>query len=288
MVLVLSNKLTEMFVNQELSRGSVSYKQVNMENIMEIESIKNSIMYYDKVFVGVNLKYDYRDIISLIQMETNEINIILLVQTREDYSKIKGVMARKDVECTCVTTATLSETKVSSLIRQYFEENYGKEFNEKDIKSIYRFLRFKTNINKELTEIGNFRTLTKMREYVNKREGITSNNFWYYLLMKERDKEVAMFLLDNSYRLNYIIAILSNKLDKVMKVYEKLMENEHTSKMKMYSEDEKMVREMTSYEFMQHCKLIDKLSYEEMYSIKDKLTKSKTKVEKQIVIVGLI
>lgn len=279
-----------MFIKESLSKKEVMYKEIRLEDINQVEKIRTSIMYYDKVFIGICMGYDYRKLMELQSLEDKDIKLILLFDNVNDCAKSTSVLNRKDIKHILVSIKTIDEVKVKIYLDRYFSDMFSRSFSEKDIDSLYKYLFYKSNLNKELDTIGNMKTLKSIRDYIKYTSRVTPNTFAFRLLTGKIDREMYDFLLENSYRVNYLVAILSNTLDRCIKLYGLLKTSEYSSlgASEIYVNDDNINKKMKITEYRKCLELLKVRDFDYLYKLKMDISEASTKFKKQSIILGLI
>lgn len=289
MIIAHRNKITEYFCKKILAKDEVIYIEKKMSEKDDIQLLKQYIMYYDKVVIGVSCPYDYFKLIDIYKLEDDDIRLILWFDDYSEYSKTCGLFTKKEIKYSKLCISTIEPSKLHQIFSKFMEEVYRKKYTDSEVVSICNYLKYKHNVNKELSALASIKTKKDLKEYLSKDYTITPNNFSYHLLMKTKTKPLATFLQEYKYNMNYIITILDNYIDKCMVLYGCIKQSQ-IAQMDLFTiiKDEKLLKDTSVKDINNMKRVLERYSYNTLYCIKEKIDQAVSRLDKQIIVMELL
>lgn len=290
MIVVHHNSITEKFVQDSLAKiPNVNVSICNRDE--EIETLcKGKNMYYDLIFIEVNISYDYKRIQALIKKESEELQLILMFDNLDDYRKCILMLKKKNVDYKGISIKSIKEEIVEKYLIDIFNRQHNLSLKNSAIKTIYKYLLYKSNISKEISNLASLRTEAKIKKYISDSYKISASTFAHSLLLKKNPERVYRFVLENVASLNYLMAILSNYVDSCLETYEIMYDNKLTKSTagNYYVDDMKLNGNKRYSQFMEEIDMCQTLGYRKLYILKQACIKANTKFKKQRLLLELI
>lgn len=291
MLVAHKNRLTDMFITTRLAnKDNIYFIRTVLVDTTSIKRLVSNSMYYDKIFIEFTLHYDWKVISSLLEYETDDVSIILSFDDLREARKTSSMLRKKNIKCADINIQTMNRIDVILYIRGLFASKFKGKITDRLLDNIYQYLYYKSNIDRELSVMLAFTSLSSVTQYLKKRKSINPSNVAYNLLMKRRQTEVGLFLLEYATSINYIHTILLNYTTKCLELYELFytIDFQRFKLIELYTGTESISKKMTFSEVSRLYTVCLECGYKYLFDLNRALDEADTKFKKQIIILELI